>query len=71
MTALHRLSGQIAVEETCRHELRTLGDQLWIWPSRVPLKTDAVHLVDVTADSEAKTILWERLTEIPLGESTA
>lgn len=35
-------------------------------PSHAPLHVDAVHLVDVTADSEAKTITWDHLAAIPL-----
>ncbi len=36
-------------------------------PGHAPLHVDAVHLVDVTADSTAKTITWEHLREILLG----
>jgi hypothetical protein len=35
-------------------------------PSHAPLHVDAVHLVDVTADSNAKTITWKHLAAIPL-----
>ncbi|NUK23915.1 hypothetical protein [Streptomyces lunaelactis] len=36
-------------------------------PSHAPLHVTEVQLVDVTADSNAKTITWERLATIPLG----
>jgi len=36
-------------------------------PSHAPLHVTEVQLVDVTADSAAKTITWERLATIPLG----
>ncbi|WP_411150646.1 2'-5' RNA ligase family protein [Streptomyces sp. A30] len=36
-------------------------------PSHASLNVDSVHLVDVTADKEAKTITWEELAKIPLG----
>ena len=36
-------------------------------PSHAPLHIDAVHLVDVTADGEAKTIRWKDLAVVPLG----
>ncbi|MER6086752.1 2'-5' RNA ligase family protein [Streptomyces bluensis] len=36
-------------------------------PSHAPLHINAVHLVDVTADPQAKTITWEDLTRVPLG----
>jgi hypothetical protein len=35
-------------------------------PSHAPLHVDAVHLVDVTADSDAKTITWKHVAAIPL-----
>jgi hypothetical protein len=35
-------------------------------PSHAPLHVESVHLVDVTADSVAKTITWEHLAAIPL-----
>ncbi|MFC5252972.1 hypothetical protein [Streptomyces nigrescens] len=38
-------------------------------PSHAPLRVDAVYLVDVTADAEAKTITWEELARVPLGVS--
>jgi hypothetical protein len=40
-------------------------------PSHTPLRIDAGHLVDVTADSEAEIITGEHLAEIPLGEPAA
>ena len=36
-------------------------------PSHAPLHVDAVHLVDVRADPQAKTITWDTLAEIRLG----
>src|SRR5687768_384004 len=36
-------------------------------PSHAPLYIDAVHLVDVTADKENKSITWDHLARIPLG----
>lgn len=36
-------------------------------PSHAPLHVTEVQLVDVTADSTAKTITWDRLTTIALG----
>ncbi|MFD4814709.1 2'-5' RNA ligase family protein [Streptomyces sp. NPDC058418] len=36
-------------------------------PSHAPLHVTEVQLVDVTADSTAKTITWERLATVPLG----
>ncbi|WP_318209494.1 hypothetical protein [Streptomyces sp. SJL17-1] len=36
-------------------------------PSHAPPHINAVHLVDVTADPQAKTITWERVTRVPLG----
>ncbi|WP_405097985.1 hypothetical protein [Micromonospora sp. NBC_01412] len=38
-------------------------------PSHAPLHLDAVHLVDATADPDAKTITWEHLARAPLGSS--
>ncbi|MER5820770.1 hypothetical protein ABT086_00200 [Streptomyces mirabilis] len=35
-------------------------------PGHAPLRIDAVHLVDITADSTAKTITWDHLAEVPL-----
>ncbi|MGW0731758.1 2'-5' RNA ligase family protein [Streptomyces sp. NPDC002851] len=37
-------------------------------PGHAPLHVDAVHLVDVTADSTAKTITWKHLSRIPLAQ---
>lgn len=31
------------------------------------MRVDAVHLVDVTADAQAKTITWDHVATIPLG----
>jgi 2'-5' RNA ligase len=40
---------------------------LWqVRPSHAPMLVDAVELVDVAADLEAKTIRWERVARIPL-----
>jgi hypothetical protein len=39
-----------------------------VQPSRTPLCVDSVRLV--LANSEAKTITWETLAEIPLGDRT-
>ncbi|WP_181810979.1 2'-5' RNA ligase family protein [Streptomyces ipomoeae] len=36
-------------------------------PGHAPMRVDAVHLVDVTADAQAKTITWEHVASIPLG----
>lgn len=36
-------------------------------PSHAPLHVNAVHLVDVTAGPQAKTITWEDVTRVPLG----
>lgn len=36
-------------------------------PSHAPLHVEAVHLVDVTADAQAKTVTWQHLAAIPLG----
>ncbi|MDX2546170.1 hypothetical protein ACOT81_27470 [Streptomyces sp. WI04-05B] len=36
-------------------------------PSHAPLHINAVHLVDVAADPQAKTITWETVTRVPLG----
>ncbi len=38
-------------------------------PSHAPLHINAVHLVDVTAQTgeQSKTVTWERLATIPLG----
>ncbi|MFH8347307.1 2'-5' RNA ligase family protein [Streptomyces sp. NPDC018045] len=36
-------------------------------PRHAPLHIDAVHLVDVTANSTAKTISWDHIATIPLG----
>ncbi|WP_413804451.1 hypothetical protein [Streptomyces sp. OE57] len=36
-------------------------------PSHAPLHIKAVHLVDVTADPQAKTITWEDVTRVSLG----
>jgi hypothetical protein len=35
-------------------------------PSHARLHIGAVHLVDVTADTEAKTVTWDHLSTIPL-----
>jgi hypothetical protein len=40
-------------------------------PSHAPLRIDAVHLVDVAADHEAKTITWDHIASIPLGGGRA
>jgi 2'-5' RNA ligase len=36
-------------------------------PGHAPMRVDAVHLVDVTADAQAKTITWDHVATIPLG----
>ncbi len=36
-------------------------------PGHAPLHVDSVRLVDVTADSTAKTITWDELAKVPLG----
>ncbi|WP_371665806.1 2'-5' RNA ligase family protein [Streptomyces sp. NBC_01241] len=36
-------------------------------PGHAPMGVDAVHLVDVTADAQAKTITWDHVATIPLG----
>ncbi|WP_175308957.1 hypothetical protein [Streptomyces lunaelactis] len=36
-------------------------------PSHVLLRIDAVYLVDVFADPQAKSITWDDLARIPLG----
>ncbi|WP_185298045.1 2'-5' RNA ligase family protein [Streptomyces finlayi] len=36
-------------------------------PGHAPMRVDAVHLVDVTADAGAKTITWDHVATIPLG----
>jgi 2'-5' RNA ligase len=36
-------------------------------PGHAPMRVDAVHLVDVTADAQAKTITWDHIATIPLG----
>lgn len=36
-------------------------------PGHAPMRVDAVHLVDVTADAQAKTITWDHVAMIPLG----
>jgi 2'-5' RNA ligase len=36
-------------------------------PGHAPMRVDAVHLVDVTSDAQAKTITWEHVASIPLG----
>ncbi|WP_329155889.1 2'-5' RNA ligase family protein (plasmid) [Streptomyces sp. NBC_01456] len=38
-------------------------------PGHAPMRVDAVHLVDVTADTQAKTITWDHVATIPLGAS--
>ena len=40
-------------------------------PSHAPLQIDAVHVVDVRADHDARQITWEHLARIPLGRGTA
>ncbi|MFE7130807.1 2'-5' RNA ligase family protein [Streptomyces sp. NPDC057638] len=46
------------VQRKLRNEVR---------PGHAPMRVDAVHLVDVTADTQAKTITWEHVATIPLG----
>jgi hypothetical protein len=36
-------------------------------PGHAPLHISAIHLVDVAADAEAKTITWQNVATIPLG----
>ncbi|WP_172639076.1 2'-5' RNA ligase family protein [Streptomyces tailanensis] len=36
-------------------------------PGHAPMRVEAVHLVDVTADAQAKTITWDHVATIPLG----
>ncbi|MFD4258659.1 2'-5' RNA ligase family protein [Streptomyces sp. NPDC058534] len=36
-------------------------------PGHAPMRVDAVHLMDVTADAQAKTITWDHVATIPLG----
>ncbi|MFD7861326.1 hypothetical protein [Streptomyces sp. NPDC059783] len=36
-------------------------------PGHAPMRVDAVHLVDVTANAAAKTITWDHVATIPLG----
>ncbi|MDT0323157.1 2'-5' RNA ligase family protein [Streptomyces millisiae] len=36
-------------------------------PGHAPIRVDAVHLVDVTADAAAKTITWDHVASIALG----
>ncbi|MGW0392881.1 2'-5' RNA ligase family protein [Streptomyces sp. NPDC003042] len=36
-------------------------------PGHAPMRVDAVHLVDVTEDAQAKTITWDHVATIPLG----
>jgi hypothetical protein len=35
-------------------------------PSHAPMTVDAVHVVDVTADTDARTITWDEVARIPL-----
>ncbi|MFD7861330.1 2'-5' RNA ligase family protein [Streptomyces sp. NPDC059783] len=46
------------VQRKLRNEVR---------PGHAPMRVDAVHLVDVTADAQAKTITWDHVATIPLG----
>lgn len=39
-------------------------------PSHAPVRVDSVELVDVTANSQEKTITWKRVASIPLGAVT-
>ncbi|NIY65563.1 2'-5' RNA ligase family protein [Streptomyces malaysiensis] len=36
-------------------------------PGHAPMLVAAVHLVDVSADAQAKTITWDHVATIPLG----
>ncbi|MFJ8752120.1 2'-5' RNA ligase family protein [Streptomyces sp. NPDC102441] len=48
------------VQRKLRNEVR---------PGHAPMRVDAVHLVDVTSDTQAKTITWDHVATIPLGGS--
>jgi 2'-5' RNA ligase len=49
------------VQRKLRNEVR---------PGHAPMRVDAVHLVDVTADAQAKTITWDHVATIPLGSGS-
>ncbi|MFI1189327.1 2'-5' RNA ligase family protein [Streptomyces californicus] len=49
------------VQRKLRNEVR---------PGHAPMRVDAVHLVDVTADAQAKTITWDQVATIPLGKGS-
>ncbi|WP_439681564.1 2'-5' RNA ligase family protein [Embleya sp. MST-111070] len=46
------------VQRKLRNEVR---------PGHAPMHVEAVHLVDVNADAQAKTIRWDDVARIPLG----
>jgi hypothetical protein len=62
----HLTIGYARQEASCDDAQRILRR---IRPGHTRLHIDAVHLVDVTADGEAKTITWKDLAAIPLAGS--
>ena len=61
---LQHLTISYAREEASSDEVQRILRR--VRPGHAPLHVDAVHLVDVNADSAAKTITWEHLAAIPL-----
>ncbi|WP_406220797.1 2'-5' RNA ligase family protein [Streptomyces decoyicus] len=66
---VQHLTVSYAVQEADSDEAQRLLRR--VRPGHAPLHVDTVHLVDVTADSQAKTITWQHLAEIPLGNPDA
>ncbi|WP_327416410.1 2'-5' RNA ligase family protein [Streptomyces sp. NBC_01233] len=63
---LHMTESYATAEVTLEHFHQIQRRVRRVRPSHAPLHIDSVHLVDVTADSAAKTITWEHLAAIPL-----
>ncbi|MFF9074606.1 2'-5' RNA ligase family protein [Streptomyces sp. NPDC014872] len=61
----HLTLGYAAEECDSDQVQRTLRNG--VRPGHAPMRVDAVHLVDVTADAKAKTITWDHVAMIPLG----
>ncbi|WP_069869064.1 hypothetical protein [Streptomyces malaysiensis] len=64
---LHLTESYATTEVTLDHFHQIHRRVRRVRPSHAPLRVDAIELVDVTADSDAKTITWQHLAEIPLG----
>jgi len=67
---LHLTESYATAEITLDHYHQIHRRLRRVRPSHAPLHIGSVHLVDVLANSEEKTITWKTLAEIPLGDRT-